>query len=267
MYEFPARVADIVMPTPVNDKINIQDMFFSKAGRTLAYNTIPTVYEGDGVCGIAFDENARTLPLSALKKGLIIDIAAAEILTQRGVDVGIESFGNNLQISTEHFIEDDNCIFADGATVNDITLKNSAHVLSDATKSGKTIPVSYIYENANKEKFLVLNINTRGSENLLKHYARGRQYANAAEWFSGAPLPAYCYGHPGLYLQAKRGEDGALSVGLWNLHADAAYNAEVELSDKYSSVKLVNCTGKLNGNKVTIDKISAFEFACLEAKK
>lgn len=266
MYEFPQKTADTVMPTAVNDSINLQNMFFSKAGRTLAYNAIPTVYEGEGMCGIVFDENARNLPLSALKKGLILDIAAAEILTARGIDVGIESFGSNLKISAERFIKGNNTISADGATVNDITLKDGAEILSDANSKGKAIPVSYRYVNENGEKFHVLNINTRGSENLLKHYARSAQYAEAVMWLSGERLPAYCYGHPALYMQVKRGDDGSLAVGLWNLHADAIYDAEIELADSYSSVKFANCTGCFEGVGVMIDKIGAFEFACFEVK-
>lgn len=266
LYETSAKIADAVIPTPVNDKINIQDMFFSKAGRTLAYNAIPTVYEGEGVCGVVFDENARALPLSALRNGLIIDIAAAEILLSRGVDVGIESFGTNLEISSERFLEDDNFIWADGSTVNDITLKVGAEVLSEASVSGKTVPVSFRYENAMGERFLVLNINTRGSENLLKHYARGLQYADGIKWLSGNVLPAYCYGHPALYIQSKRGEDGALSVALWNFHADGIYDAKIELSGTYSTAEFINCTGTLSGNEVYIDKIGAFEFVCFEVK-
>jgi hypothetical protein len=267
MYEFSQKIADIVMPTAVNDKINIQDMFFSKAGRTLAYNSISTVYEGDGICGIAFDENARKLPLSALKNGLIIDIAAAEILTGRGVDVGLESINGIIHISSEHFIDDDNYIYADNATACDITVKSGAEVLSDARVSGQTIPVSYRYENSNGERFLVLNINTRGSENLLKHYERSRQYADAVKWLSGTSLPAYCYGHPALYTQVRQGEDGSLAVGLWNLHEDAIYDAMIELSDKYSKIRFVNCTGRLEDDRVYIDCIHAFEFAGIEVKK
>ncbi|MBE6647740.1 MAG: hypothetical protein E7611_08940 [Ruminococcaceae bacterium] len=267
IYESSEKLADTVMPTAVNDKISIQDMFFSKAGRTTSYNAIPTVYEGDGVCGMVFDENARNLPLSALKKGLILDIAAAEILTCRGVDVGIELFGENVRIFTERFICDGNAISSDQATVNDITLKEGTKILSEASASGKSIPVSYRYENENGERFLVLNINTRGSENLLKHYARGRQMADEVKWLSGETLPAYSYGHPALYIQAKRGGDSSLAVGLWNLHPDAIYKAEIELSAAYSSARFVNCTGRLDSDRVYIDCIHAFEFAAVELKK
>ena len=92
--------------TAVNSSVNIENLFFSKAARTLAYNTIPTVYEGNGICGIVFDENARNLPLEALENGLIIDVAAAEILAARGIDVGIESFGAVLiSGESEHFTD------------------------------------------------------------------------------------------------------------------------------------------------------------------
>jgi hypothetical protein len=64
------KVADMEIPAKVNSRVDIQSLFFSQAARTLACNSIPTVYEGDGVCGIVFDENARNLPLIALKKAL-----------------------------------------------------------------------------------------------------------------------------------------------------------------------------------------------------
>ena len=266
IYEAPAKLRDLVMPTAVNNTVNIQQLFFSKAARMLGYGAIPTVYEGEGVCGIVFDENARHIPLNALKNGMIIDVAAAEILAERGVDVGIDNFGERLGgINAETFIADQNTVAANGAEACDITLKAGAEVLSCASIAKRTIPMSYRYENANGEKLLVLNINTRGSETALKTYARSRQIADAVKWF-GKKLPAYCYGNPALYMQAKANGD-SLAIGLWNLHADGAYGAEIELSDVYSSVKFVNCTGKLKGNRVIIDKIGAFDFACLEIKK
>ena len=266
VYEAPEKLRDLVMPTVINDTINIQDTFFSKAVRMLGYNAVPTVYEGDGACGIVFDENARHIPLEALKNGLIIDIAAAEILTARGVDVGVESFGEMIGgINAETFTDNQNTVAANGTTSCDITLKSGAELLSNAWTPKKTIPMSYRYENASGERFLVLNINTRKSETLLKTYARSRQIADAARWF-GKKLPAYCYGNPALYMQAKEG-DNSLAVGLWNFHADGIYDAEIELSDSYSSIECVNCKATLHSDRVTVEKIPAFEFACFEVRK
>ncbi len=267
VYESMKKVADMVMPTKVNSKVSIEDLFFSKAARTLAFNSIPTVYEGEGVCGIVFDENARNLPLSALKNGLILDIAAAEILSERGVDVGIEKIGEAVRENVEeHFFDDNNYIQVHGATFYDIALKDGAEVLSDAETSKGTLPLSYRYENADGNRFLVLNLNTRFNNSaMLKHYERSRQIADNTPWLSGNKLPAYIYGNPALYMQCKENAN-SLSVGLWNFWPDAVLEPVVELHKEYSEIEFLNCTGKLSGNKAYLSEIAPYGFAGFEVK-
>jgi hypothetical protein len=261
VYESMKKISDMVVPTKVNSNVNIEDIFFSKAARTLAYNTIPTVYEGDGICGIVFDENARNLPLNTLKNGLIIDIAAAEILMERGVDVGIQQIGKAVKGSEEHFLCDDNYILTNGAISYQITLKSSAEILSDTDTPQGVIPLSYRYENTNGHRFLVLNINTRSqADSILKHYARSRQYREQIEWLSEQALPAYVYGHPAMYIQCKKDKD-SLAVGLWNFSADTAIEPVVELAKPYSKIEFLNCHGTLNENKVYLTDITPFDFA------
>ena len=266
VYESMKKIADMVMPTKINTTVNIEDLFFPKAARTLAYNTIPTVYESDGICGIVFDENARSLPLNTLKNGLIMDIAAAEILMERGVDVGIRQIGKVAKGTEEHFLCDDNYILTNGAVSYQITLEDSAEILSDTETDQGVIPLSYRYENADGHRFLVLNINTRSSaDNILKHYARSRQYAEQIQWLSGEKLPAYVYGHPALYMQCKK-DKNSLSVGLWNFFADTAIEPVVELAAPYSEIAFLNCHGKLDGNKVYLADIPPFGFAGFTVK-
>ena len=275
VYETMNKVADAVTPTKVNNNTDFQDLFFSKAARTLACNSIPTVYEGNGVCGIVFDENARNMPLSALKNGLILDIAAAEILTQRGIDVGLKKINSLLNSDNgsivvgmeEHFLNNDNHISIIGAAVYDIEININAEVLSDIQTTAGKIPVSYRYENANGERFLVFNINTRaGTPNMLKHYARGRQIAENITWLSGKKLPGYVYGHPSLYMQCKKNEK-SMAVGLWNFFADTAIEPVVELDNKYSSINFNNCSGKLLQDKVLLSDIPPFGFVAFEVNK
>jgi len=266
VYESMKKIADMVMPTKVNDTVNIDDLFFSKAARTLAYNTIPTVYEGAGVCGIAFDENARNLPVEALKNGLIIDIAAAEILMERGIDVGINEIGEKTKGLEERFIIDNNHILTQGATFYNLKLNKTAEILSDSETENGIVPVSYRYQNADGYKFLVLNINTRTpNDNILKHYARSRQYAEQIQWLSGQKLPAYVYGNPALYIQCKE-EGNTMAVGLWNYCADIAIEPVVELSREYSQIEFINCNGTLKGDKVYLTDIPAFGFVGFEIK-
>ncbi len=265
VYEGMRKIADAVTPTAVNDSIDVENIFFSKAARTLAYNSIPTVYEGMGVCGIVFDENARNLPLTTLENGLILDIAAAEILMQRGIDVGLEKIGGIAKgVNEEHFLCDDNYIATHGAICYDLVLKDNAEILSDAESENGKIPVSYRYENADGNRFLVLNFNTRnGSDKILKHYARARQYATQILWLCGQKLPAYCYGNPALYMQAKE-KDGALAVGLWNFFADIAVEPVVELAKKYTEITFINCNGRMDSDKVYLTDIPAFGFTGFE---
>ena len=267
VYESMRKVSDMVMPTAVNDSVKIENLFFSKAARTLAYNTVPTVYEGEGVTGIVFDENARNLDLGALKNGLILDIAAAEILTARGVDVGLEQIGEATSGAKEHFLNPDNFISSIGATVYDVRLKAGAEVLSTMDTPKGTVPVSYRYENADGHRFLVLNINTRSEkDNLLKHYARSRQYADIVPWLGGKRLPAYSYGNPALYLQCKKGQ-GSMAVGLWNFHADPIFEPVVQLDEEYASISFVNCSGRLEGSRVYLSELPAFGIAFFEVTR
>jgi hypothetical protein len=266
VYESMKKVGDMVMPTKVNREVNIQNLFFSAAARTLAFNTVPTTYEGHGVCGIAFDENARNLPKEALSRGLILDIAAAEILTERGIDVGLESIGEATGGFCERFADNCNRILTNGATVYNIKLKAGADVLSDIDTAFGNIPMSYRYENKCGNRFLVLNVNTRsGADNVLKHYERSRQYAEIIPWLGGRKLPAYVYGNPALYLQCKEGE-GALSVGLWNFFEDTILAPTVRLDKEYSSITYINCDGYLEGDSVHLTDISPFGFAGFEVK-
>lgn len=266
VYESMKKISDMTMPTKVNKSVNIEHLFFSKAARTLSYNTIPTVYEGDGICGIVFDENARNLPSEALKNGLIIDIAAAEILTERGVDVGLEAIGEATGGVHERFLGDNNHILTNGATVYNIKINKNAEVLSDIETPYGLVPMSYRYENASGNRFLVLNLNTRSqADNVLKHYARSRQYADQIPWLGGQKLPAYVYGNPALYIQCKR-KNGALAVGLWNFFADSVLSPTVQLDKEYSAISCINCDGILEGDKAHISDIPPFGFVGFEVK-
>lgn len=275
VYESIKKVADIEVPTKVNESVDIQSLLFSKASRCLVANSIPTVYEGRGVCGIVFDENARNLPTTALENGLILDISAAEILSDRGIDVGLEKINGPISDTSgsinagleERFLHNGNYISIIGASSYDITIREGAEVLSDIRIHGGRIPLSYRYENADGNRFLVLNVNSRtDSSSMLKHYERGRQIADSIEWLSGNKLPAYVYGHPSLYMQCKQHE-GSMAVGLWNFFADIAIDPVIELGAEYSDIKFINSGGRLEKDKVYLSDINPFAFAGFEVFK
>lgn len=61
----------------------------STASRLLTFNSILTVYQNNGGLVLLLGENARYMDCAALKNGAFLDIRAAEILQQRGIDVGL----------------------------------------------------------------------------------------------------------------------------------------------------------------------------------
>ena len=76
VYEPMHRLADATLPTSFDttksQKWIMKKYAFSDAQMMLSVNAIPTVYDGKGLCGIAFGENANTLPDEAFENGLIL---------------------------------------------------------------------------------------------------------------------------------------------------------------------------------------------------
>ncbi len=258
VYEAPAKLSDAVF----EEEESIDNMFFSLCARTLSYNTIPTVYEGKGITGAAFGENARHLTDDDLGKGMLLDIKAALILKDRGIDTGVFRCGEKTVAgSFEIFTDNNNRISTTGAKLYDIALENKAEILSFTEKDGKAIPMSYYYENGNGQKFFVLNIVPDISNpSVLRHYERNRQYREMVFRLSGERLPAEIGGHPALYMQCKKGETG-LAVGLWNFFPDTVYDPEINLEGNYTEIEFINCTGALCGNCVKLSDIAPYGFA------
>jgi hypothetical protein len=226
-------------------------------------NAISTCYEGEGYFGMAFGENARYLPESAFKKGLVLDLKAAEILQNKGIDTGLISKKFKCCWSQEYFCEYDTAVDSTGDHVYDINIKDTAKVLSVFRCDGEEIPGSYIYENENGQRFLVYAFNAEQScqnSSRFLSYAKGQQLADYAKWLGGKALPAVCIGYPMLYSIAKENEKEK-AFAYFNCHLDEVKNANIKLSFKAKNVKFINCTGSCTEDGVIIDYIKPFGFA------
>lgn len=263
IYEFPKKFENARVPEEKAGKDDVQDMFFSPASRLASACSLPTVYHGKGAGGIAFGENARYLDKSALNSGLILDLRAAEILTEQGVDVGLKAIGEKHPASTEHFLNYDEYVGVDGSYYT-VTLAETADVQSEFTAKDEVHPASYFYENAQKQRFLVFTFNAYfNGERLNRQYTRSRQVAEAFPYLSGQKLPAYCFGNPDLYTLCKS-ESGKLSVGLWNFFPDEIEKPVITLNRPYRTVRFLNCQGELQGDTVTLSALPAYGFAAFE---
>ncbi|MBQ7386775.1 MAG: hypothetical protein IJW03_01275 [Clostridia bacterium] len=255
---------------------SLNDTFFSYAARMLSTLSIPTTYEGVGVCGLAFGENARYLTDEEISSGLILDARAAEILSERGVDVGMKSISDFPKLSadkglapmTEEYFED-YCEYVPSCESENLhlfELCDGARVQSRIVNENAGYPASYIYENALGQRFFVLCFDGYFMpERYFRQYTRQRQIVDNVNWLSGGRMPAAAIGNPDLYVMAK--SDGeAMSVGLWNFFADRISHPVVTLDREYTSIKFINCTGELSGNTVKLSRLEAFDFAGFEVK-
>ena len=55
-----------------------------------------------------------------------------------------------------------------------------------------------------------------------------------------------------------------MSVSLSNVHLDDVFDAEIRLDRAYREIRFLNCSGKLDGDRVTIDHIPPYGFAAFE---
>lgn len=247
--------------------------YFSSAARSFAATSIPTCYDGEGVAGACFGEAGWELPLEATRRGLILDAVAAKALNERGVDVGIRAYGKAISVASEIFTVDNEQIDTYKSRPFDHVFSEEIRVESFGEYEGRRIPMSYTYENADGDRFLVLNVDTRITDKGLyapttRHYARSRQYAEAVKWLSRGErsLPAYSYGNPDLYILSKKDEKGVMAVGLWNFCIDWVFAPKIVLDREYKEITFLNCEGILSGNTVTLSDLSPYGFCAFEVK-
>lgn len=269
VYEKMKKFAEADLSGMEEPEEYVKDMFFSKGARMLADNTIPIVY-GDNcdVC-VVFGENARSLPENVLKKPLILDIRAAKILFENGIDIGIESIGEVISPNILYYRDQKECTSSDyrGNAAYDISVKSGAKILVDSKLNGKEYTDAYMYENASGQRFLVFAFDAAfWGKHRFRSYCMQNLLYSAIEELSGKALPAKCAGNPDLYILTKRGDDGSLAVGLWNFFADKIDAPIVELDREYENIEYFGCEGRKEGNKLILSSIHAFEFAFINAK-
>lgn len=241
-----------------------------------AYNSLPVSYESDCV-NILFGENAKYIPYDELKNGNIIDINAARLLFERGVDMGIESFNDAHDTQSRGFSALPNEYFTDEENYTrlglDVTIAGVKHregvrFLSEFKVGKSIIPGVFEYENKDGIRFTVLPFDAyeaNRSVGWMYNYARRRQLTKSIEWLGRKPLAAHIDGnYPDMYFMTKASEN-ALSVGLWNLFEDRADGVRIKINSEYKNIEFINCRGHIEGGCVVLDTpLYPYEFAGFE---
>jgi hypothetical protein len=240
---------------------------------------IPTVYRGEGICNSVFGESALDYNLSELKKGTVLDSVAAVILTERGVDVGLASYGAHRAAEISFLTNGDpeckSYIESGNVRAPEVSLKSGAEPLLYSAKLDKKEPFAYRYENENGERFFVFlfdgnstltPLNSRYS-GICENYVTQKVLIEVLPWVSKKNIPAYCTGNPNLYLICEKEED-SLSVGLFNCFTDYVLNPEIVLDEEYSKVECFGCDAEICGNKVILkSRLHAFSSAVFKVSK
>ncbi len=252
---------------------------YNASGTIAAENNLPTAYGGTGA-KILFGENARHISDGELNGGCILDLTAAKILHQRGVDVGIAEFetAGSLTVSylgglTQYFTEEDQSVRISGAYLPErIRLKEGAEVLSEFVSGDIRLTGWFRYENEKGQRFLIFPVCGReltgrsvDKAGYLNGYALRRMLIKQTEWLNKTPLDAYAEGnYPRLYTLVKKNET-ALAVGLWNLFEDRIDSLTVRIHGDYSKIRFVNCTGVREGDTVRLTSVlHPYEFSGFE---
>ncbi len=260
VYESMTKFEDMDVPAYFDGLDEVRYTFFSPAARALSAHSIPTVYRGLGVAGIAFGENAKYLDDGALEGGMILDVRAAQILERMGVDVGLKSVGESNLRGEEYFSDQNRFVSLGDLPVIEIEVKAGADVKSWFVNGDGRRPASYTYENAKGQRFLVFAIDgyvqIKRTNHFLRGYMRGEQIKDAIEWM-GKRLPASMLGNPDCYLLCKKNDDG-MAVWIGNFSQDECMNTTVVLDGEYSEIEFLNCSGRLCGDRVELDVVHPY---------
>ena len=113
---------------------------------------------------------------------------------------------------------------------------------------------------------MVFNGNAKTCEMLLKHHANAGIIAEQVEWLSGKKLPAFCYGNPNLYVQAKE-DDEQTVIGIWNFFEDEVLDPVIQFGQTYQSAEFLCGSGELCGDRACLTDIPPYAFRGIVLKK
>lgn len=280
IFEYPELLKSLKFDRDFPFKMYCNDVYLPLVSQFFAIdNSLPVTYQDNGDATLIFGENARYIDEETLKNGVVLDAAAAKILIEKGIDIGVESYSETDSPTAEFYLDLNDrttCATPDTAAFYDFKLKDGAKVLSKfacvppglgviptySEEDGiKEFPACFTYENGKGQRFMVYSFSARTVtvdskgwiSGVFRNYLRQRQLGEGIKWLQkGRPLPAMCYKNPELYILCKRDGD-KLTVGMWNLFPDSVLNPTIELDREYSKFDGYKCSGKILGNKVLLD--------------
>ncbi|HNZ39593.1 MAG TPA: alkaline phosphatase family protein, partial [Candidatus Latescibacteria bacterium] len=262
VYEVMHKLQGATLPPTFPGGWYIQETFIPASIEFLCDNSVPVQYDTPDVT-IVFGENARYASAETLQYGAILDAPAAEILTQRGFDVGLRKVLGKANVHAEYYPADGETVPVSGTYFNlevDARARFVTHIKGEGASGG-----AYEYENADGVRFLVYPFHayeTRQHNRAFRCYCRMRQLAASIEYIRRKPMDVVCPGNPDLYIQCKK-DERSLSIGLWNFSVDEIIAPKIRLCDEYESARFIRCAGELRGKEIELTTLPPFGFAAV----
>lgn len=279
LYNYPRLFPEKVMePTHTAMAEALAESYYGSI-KLGALCSLPVCYEGERV-GVIAGENARQIPLEELRGGLL-DLPAARILTERGIDVGVEGIcplglppqAGFTDLPIEYFPAEEEYVRLElRVEMAEIQKRAGAEILSYYEIAGKRYEAVFAYENANGQRFVILPFDLRAAAKRpgwLTSYARRRQLIAALEWL-GTPLAAYVEGNFPYHYTIVKEDEKELAVGIWNFFEDGMEDVSILINEPFDAtqVTFVNCEGYAKGQRVYLkSKIYPYEFAGIKVNK
>lgn len=237
----PHRILDAHLPEPFAGEGHVMRSYFSVAAAMLATQGIPVSYGDAGECAAVFGDDAQYL--GAIPEKTVVDLPAALLLQEKGIDVGIRKVAPAERPSHE-ILEGERVLLygvSPMARFSSLELGEGARVLS---RYNTGCVASYTYGN-----FLVLNFDssTVGEDNaLLISYARGAQLKQ----FFKNPYPTVL-GTSELYTVCAEGEGGH-AVLFQNLSMDPIFDFDILLPKRCRGFRAVGVEGEDRGDRIHV---------------
>ena len=260
------KLAEVTLPEE-SSHWNYTTEVFRHGQRFINKNTIPVKYTGtDNTC-VVFGECARFFDPTAYKKGIILDLPAALILQQRGFDVGLSEYTQEVAWYETYgpgekvYIGE---VIASG-TMYRIKTKENVRVLSHyAFQDKSTSPSSYRYDAQDGSKYLVYAFDGNSAPTMESpidcSYYRQHQLVDAIHEMGGS-VAAVTYEAPNLYTVAKS-DDTSLAVWMANINPDVVYTPVFELEGEFTRCDVIGGSAHMEHGKLIFDTdIPAFACA------
>ena len=187
---------------------------------------------------------AEIIPVSLLqcrffREGVVLDAVAAEVLLNKGIDIGIKSitkafanpvkecFGNNSM--NGRYVGENILLYNYRNVYYECEPRAGAVILSRFIddRGNDMYAGTILYENANGQRFCILPYDMRKATaclQLIYGYAKQEQLTECITWAGREPLPVSIR-QPDIHIMCKAAKDGSrIAIAVQNCHLDTLEN-------------------------------------------